>query len=412
MSNTSVKERGVKDSDQQLRAQITNKVATLGSQIEAYAVEHSENPNAAKKLVTDTLRRLADSRTVSAADWKPQPVTFDFDAEPPTPDYVIDRTLERRNVGVLGGDTGAAKSIVGSALACAALSYGEWLGRSTHIERVTIIDEENPRRLVMSRLRALGMQNSDRGRLRYFNREGIAIGDGKQTDAWLRAHLDEFRPDLVIVDTLMAACEIDDVNSNSEAVKRMKVLRALAEQFDCAFLVLHHERKQNKDYPSSSSQASLGARQWIGQADAQMTITVESDLIEDDAETEGHTSLRRTFKWRPREKDRDGSSNRPQRVCVASERDTAGRLLWMLVENEGEIDEQASETDALAVSLGSLVQRSEAEMTTAELAAAVGRDAKDGTFKRAITAAGDRGYIEKAKRGIYVAGQTVTGLDV
>jgi len=50
----------------------------------------------------------------------------------------------------------------------------------------------------------------------------------------------------------MAACAVEDTNSNAEAVTVMKHLRALAEEFECAVLVLHHERKQAK--------ASLPAR--------------------------------------------------------------------------------------------------------------------------------------------------------
>jgi hypothetical protein len=394
MDNFTTSPRDASDkSTAQIKALLKGKLADLVSQAE----EHATNPEAARKLVTQTLREYADTRF----DWEPTPIDFDFDAEPPAPDWIVTRAIERGTVVVLSGDTGAAKSIVSSSLLASALADSDWLGLSTNIQRLTVIDEENPARLVQARLRALGAQNDAAESFRYFNREGLAIGDAGRSDAWLRGHLEEFRPDLLIVDTLMAACAVEDTNSNSEAVRVMKLLRSLAREFGCAVLLLHHERKQNKDYPTSSGQAMMGARQWAGQADAHMTLTVESDLIEEEADTEGHTSLRRTFKWRPAEKDRDGRSNRAQRVCVASEKDSSGRLLWMVVENEGEIDEQPSETDALAASLGSLVQRSEADMTTAELASAIGRDSKDGTFKRAITAAVDNGYIEKVKRGVY-----------
>ncbi len=396
----------------QLAAQMKNRIADFGGEIEAFAAEHSDDPAAARRIVAHALRSAADFRAASAADWQPASLGFDFDASLPAPDWIVTRAIERGTVVVLSGDTGAAKSILASSLIPAALQDGEWLGLRTNIERLTVIDEENPERLVQARLRALGTDNDTCQRFRYFSREGLTVGDGGRSDAWLRAHLDEFRPDLLIVDTLMAACAVEDTNSNSEAVRVMKVLRALARDFDCAVLLLHHERKQHKDYPSSSGQAMLGARQWAGQSDAHMTLTVKSDLIEDEAEDEGHKSLRRTFRWRPAEKDRDGRANKPQRVCVASEKDSQGRLLWMTVENEGDIEDAPSETDALATQIGATVQRGEGEMSTAAVAAAVGRDAQQPTFKRALTAAVEAGLVTKPSRGRYAAGSVQAGIDV
>ena len=139
-----------------------------------------------------------------------------------------------------------------------------------------MVDGENPKRLARARLRALGMPSGSGDRLRYFSRAGIAIGDEGYSDAWLSDQLANFRPDLLVIDTLMAACDLEDTNSNAEAVAMMKRLRARAEEFNCAVLLLHHERKQSKDHPRSPGQAIMGARQWAGQADAHMTLTVES----------------------------------------------------------------------------------------------------------------------------------------
>jgi hypothetical protein len=359
-----------------------------------------------------TMLAMRDAPEDAFAGWKPSPLVFDFDAELPAPDWLVSRAIERGTVIVLSGDTGAAKSIVSSSLLAAAMERSDWLGRRTSIERLTVVDEENPERLVHGRLRALGAENEALERFRYYSREGIAIGDAGRSDAWLREHLDEFRPDLLVIDTLMAACAVEDTNSNSEAVRIMKLLRGLAREFDCAVLLLHHERKSNKDYPSSSGQAMMGARQWAGQADAHMTLTVESDLIETDGDTEGHTELRRTFKWRPAEKDRDGRSNRPQRVCVASEKDPQGRLLSMTAKNEGDIPDALSETDALAMRIGALVQRNEGEMTTGEIAAGVGLTTRDSAHERALAAAVKAGHLVKLGRGRFAAGEKAAGLDV
>ncbi len=347
-----------------------------------------------------------------AADWKPQPLAFDFDADPPAPDWIVHRLMERGTVVVLSGDTGAAKSIVTSSILPAALTGAEWLGHATHVERAMVVDEENPSRLVRARLRALGTSNDLRDRLRYFNREGVALGDDGRSDHWMRAQLAEFRPDLLIIDTLMAACDLEDTNSNSEAVRMMKGLRALARDFGCAILLLHHERKRSREHPASSGQAMMGARQWAGQADAHMTLTVESDLTEEDAETEGHRTLRRSFRWRPAEKDRDGRSNIARRVAVESEKDAAGRLLWMKVTDEGPIVDEGAQDTAEAAMLGLLRDAGgDGSVARRELAAAAGEKnagEPSGTFKRALADLIDAGKVETVGRR-YKA--TATGLE-
>jgi AAA domain len=134
-------------------------------------------------------------------EWRPQATAFDFDTDPEPPDWIIYRTVERGTVVMLSGDTGSAESIVTNAMLPAALNGEAWLGMNTHVDRLTVIDEENPGRLVQARLRALGVTNEHRDRLRYFNREGFAVADGGRSDERLREHLAEFRPDLLIIDT-------------------------------------------------------------------------------------------------------------------------------------------------------------------------------------------------------------------
>jgi len=358
------------------------------------------------------------------------PMNFDVDGDLVSPDWIVVGQIERNQVVVLSADTGAAKSILSQHLAVQTVAGLDWLGCETRAERVLYLDEENPERTVKRRLKALGIEQAELGsRLRYFNRKGLSIGDGGTTDAWLAAECESFRPDLIIIDTLMAATAIDETNDNGKAVKMMKHLRGIAEQYDCAVLVLHHERKQSKDHPNSSGQAAMGARQWIGQADAQMTLTVASpmDVREWDSPLgdaqlqsmsaaelakdgriwpEARRRLRKTFKWLPQEKDREGEPNRPQIVSVTSEKGNESQLLWMLVEHEGEyLSEHAeSELDAVAVQIGAFVQSAGSEIKRADIAKGVARDATDITFRRALAEAVERGYIAKVKQGMYAPG--------
>jgi hypothetical protein len=72
-------------------------------------------------LVAGTVASLGDQLSAEDSDRKPAAADFDFDAELPAPDWLVSRAIERGTVVVLSGDTGAAKSIVTSALIPAAL---------------------------------------------------------------------------------------------------------------------------------------------------------------------------------------------------------------------------------------------------------------------------------------------------
>jgi hypothetical protein len=403
------------------------KVDSTTSPVDEFARLLANEPDAARRA---TLVKRAEVQAMSEASDEalsgPTPLTFDLDGEPPAPRWIVVDQVERRQVVVVSADTGAAKSIVVQHLAVQGVAGLSWLGHETRLDRVLYLDEENPRNTVMRRLKAMGLQADELGsKLRYYNRKGLAIGDGGQTDAWLEQECERFSPDLIIVDTLMAATAIAETNDNGQAVKMMGHLRSLAERFDCAVIVLHHERKRSKDHPNSSGQAMMGARQWAGQADAHMTLTVASpmdvqefgpplpadasaaELLADGrVSREAARRLRKTFRWLPAEKDREGEPNVPQLVSVTSEKDDDRRLLWMLVENEGElVSEQPTEEDALATQIGAFVQTQDGEVKRSDIAQGVSRDAEDITFKRALAAAVDHDYIEKgAKQGKYASG--------
>jgi hypothetical protein len=217
--------------------------------------------------------------------------------------------------------------------------------------------------------------------------------------------LASFAPDLVVIDTLMAACDLEDTNSNAEAVRMMKGLRALAREYGCAVLLLHHERKRSTDHPSSSGQAMMGARQWAGQADLHMTLTVESDFVTEPVEPEGHERTKRTFKWRPAEKDRDGRVNAPRRVAVESERDAAGRYVWMRVTDEGPLAEDDAKAVAEAAILRALSgAEGDGLIARKAIATATGEpnpSEPGGTFKRALGDLVEAGKAEQPTRGKY-----------
>jgi hypothetical protein len=159
----------------------------------------------------------------------------------------------------------------------------------------------------------------------------------------------------------------------------------------------------------------MGARQWAGQADAHITLTVESEFVTETADN-GTETTRRTFKLRPAEKDRDGRENGPRRVAVTSERDAESRYAWMRVEDEGPIvDETARDHDANVI-LETLRESAE-PVERRTLAAAAGEknpSEPSGTFKNALGDLKDAGKIEMVGRRYRITadGTAALGLSV
>src|SRR5215204_238123 len=87
--------------------------------------------------------------------------------------------LETSTVNALSADTGVGKTWLLQDLAVTIVLERPWLGREVRAGKVLYIDEENPARVVKSRLRALGL-NERFERIVYYSRRGIAIGE----DGW------------------------------------------------------------------------------------------------------------------------------------------------------------------------------------------------------------------------------------
>lgn len=202
-------------------------------------------------------------------------LTFDFNSPPPEPEWVVDGLLERGTITLLSGDSGAGKSLVIKSLTVAIIQGKPWLRRPTHGKRVLVIDEENHHRVVHTRMHALGMTNTDADNLRYFSRRGVRLGAGD----WLKrtqAELEEFAPDLVVIDSVTRVLAVD-VNDNSKVAELYAdVLAPIASQ--SAILLIHHERKPQQGEKRNAKYASMGARQWAGQADGHLALAVRDEM--------------------------------------------------------------------------------------------------------------------------------------
>jgi hypothetical protein len=72
----------------------------------------------------------------------------------------------------------------------------------------------------------------------------------------LEALLEVLKPDLVVLDPLIAFCSHGNINDNSSMSQVLRALKRLAIKFDCAILIVHHTRKGGD---AGSAEAISGA---------------------------------------------------------------------------------------------------------------------------------------------------------
>ena len=173
---------------------------------------------------------------------------------------------------MVSGDTGASKSIWRDAIVAAGLRGEKFLGRDVAATRFMVIDGENPRSIVHARMRALGINNEHWPRLHYTGRDkGVLLGRA-EWDEWLRHEAESFRPDVIFIDSVAKCCAVALLDNDSVIALYRDVLVPLVSEFDCGLVLALHERKGRGGGTGDRSQDAMGARQWVDQADAQITL--------------------------------------------------------------------------------------------------------------------------------------------
>jgi len=329
--------------------------------------------------------------------------SLDRPTEPP--DYILDGLLERGGVTILSGDTGTSKSLVALSICAAVIRGDSWMGRATRPGPVVVSDAEMTQRLAYERLRGFGFRGSDADSLGYLSRQAIDLGDEESVEA-LRDLCSQRKASVLALDALMGHAPGVDVNDNSAAVRLYaEVLRPLAADLNLALLLVHHDSKPRQG-PRDSSLATMGARQWVGQADVQLTLEKapkpHSTVTTDSA---GFRST--TYRVRLRTpKRRDApDAQRFEPLRVASRHNPDSSLDWIRVETDdaGPASEPAQGRDRdqeNAEALIAFARDRDDGTTTAELAEAVGIDARSDSFKRPLNLALSMG-LERVSRGVY-----------
>lgn len=134
-------------------------------------------------------------------------IALDLDSDEEPPADLVPRVLTPGWLTLFSGPPASGKSFAYQALIAAALDGNDWLGMPVRgIERVIVVDEENPRDVVRQRLRAFGVKDSPE-RLRYYSQIGCRLGEAHWAEELLEIAA-EFKPDLVVIDSASSATSV------------------------------------------------------------------------------------------------------------------------------------------------------------------------------------------------------------
>ncbi len=148
--------------------------------------------------------------------------------------------LPRGTLTMLEGDPGLGKSTFAAAIS-AAVTTGRrvpWSKDRCKGKVLIMSAEDDVARILKPRLDANGADNT---RVRYA-RELFTLDEAGV--ALLRAEIERERPDLVIIDPIVAFLDSDsDLNDAADMTRFLTSLDRVAREFDCALLIVRHLRK-------------------------------------------------------------------------------------------------------------------------------------------------------------------------
>ena len=178
--------------------------------------------------------------------------------------------LIRGEITVLAAPGGAGKTALATGLAVEIATGMELLGekiRKAHELKVLFINGEDGRSEIERRVMAFFLAHAHKIRLQSPDRLFVAGANDARVqrlsflrttdrnssmldrtgfDA-LEAALEALRPDVLILDPLVAFCGGGNMNDNAVMSLVIRELKRLATKFDCAVLIVHHTRKGPDD---------------------------------------------------------------------------------------------------------------------------------------------------------------------
>jgi hypothetical protein len=197
-------------------------------------------------------------------------------------EYLVEGLLFKESVNLAVGDSGLGKTALLVSLGIAVASGRPWLGRATEPGRVLFADGESPisefHRMIESVSLHLGLQVPPDD-FTVFN-PNWSLSE-KAAPNRLADVVRRLKPSLVIVDPLRVFWDQAEGKS-TDTMQMVKFQRQLAKEVGCAWITLHHRRKQTTDVtkqpvglesdPMAWLQEAAGARALVNNTDTRIGI--------------------------------------------------------------------------------------------------------------------------------------------
>lgn len=229
---------------------------------------------------------LAEERAARQAEEEGQPPlplggrileSTDIARLPPRP-QLVRSVLRQGEVALMVGATKSRKTWLAIDLALSVAGGRLWLGRECAPAPALFVDAECPREVLGERLRILERDRSPRAaeRLSWVARRGSCPTSVLDACCDLRQDIAESDAHLCVIDTMSAYFPVKDENDNAEATSLLSRITDVAEEMQCAIVLVHHTPKASGG-KRSVVDAGAGAGAYARRVDTVIAIREEED---------------------------------------------------------------------------------------------------------------------------------------
>jgi hypothetical protein len=202
-----------------------------------------------------------------------------MDMDIPLPKWIIKNLVPEGSIVLLAGKSASMKSFLSTLMAVCCMHDKDFLGKFETQKGIWIyFDEDNPLRLTKDRtlkvLRGLSVDVPEN--FKYISQSGLKL-DIEDHVELLEQIIREYRPSVVILDSLIKFLATTNENDSGEMDNIFNKLRRLAEIYNTTFLIIHHLRKSSSDKrPSDSDEMIRGSTAIVNSCDVINIISRKS----------------------------------------------------------------------------------------------------------------------------------------
>lgn len=199
----------------------------------------------------------------------------------PKKESLVDKLIFKKQISIIGSRPKMGKSTLIRGMTVAIVDNLIFLGRKTTQGKVLYLGMEELLDDIRQDFIDMDVKNTDNVRI-------TNLSDSNSVEEYsekLHQLVKAFRPDLVILDTMVHLLGVDDMNDYSKTSIALKKFRTFAEQHNCHVLLIHHNRKGE----GMGNESLLGSTGISGAVDLIMDLK-QNDKNQRFFQTQGRSS--------------------------------------------------------------------------------------------------------------------------